>query len=114
MWPRVIEFMLACWIAMSPFIFRYPFNANFFWYTDLCCAGLVAFFALISLYHPLRKMHLCNIGVGLYLIGVNGFFDISPILENYMILGIILLIVSLVPIPANEPPEPWQQFYKDL
>src|ERR1700733_6050280 len=67
MWARVVEFMLACWLAISPFIFRYPGNDMFLWANDFVCASLVALFALLSFWHPLRNIHLLTLGVALWL-----------------------------------------------
>jgi len=114
MWARVVEFMLACWLAVSPFIFQYPDDAIFFWCSDLITSSLIAFFALISIYLPLRKMHLCNLIVSFYLIAVAYFLKESPLqgaLQNYVVLGLLLLMIAIVPTDADKPPKPWRDFY---
>ena len=117
MWGRVVEFMLACWLSISPFIFSYKKDALFFWFNDLTCSSLIALFALVSYYKPLRKMHLCNLLVACYLIALSYFFRSSPLyepLQNYMVLGLLLLMIALVPSEANQPPVPWREFYKRI
>ena len=117
MWARVVEFMLACWLSISPFLFSYPKDAIFFWVNDLSCSCLIAFFALASYYKPLRKMHLCNLAVSFYLIALSYFFRSSPLyepLQNYMVLGLLLLMIALVPSEADKPPVPWREFYEKV
>lgn len=115
MWARVIEFMLACWLAISPFIFSYPKDALFFWFNDLTCSSFIAIFSLVCFYTPLRKMHLCNLVIAFYLMALSYFFraaDLYEPLQNYMVLGILLLMIAVVPAEADKPPVPWRKFYK--
>lgn len=114
MWGRVVEFMLACWLSISPFIFKYPKDALFFWFNDLTCSSLIAVFSLLCFYKPLRKMHLCNLAVSLYLIGLCYFFRSDAMFEafqNYMVLGLLLLMIAIVPSDADKPPIAWREFY---
>ena len=114
MWARIVEFMLACWLAISPFIFGYPSGISFFWINDLICSSLIIFFSLICYYKPLRKMHLFNLLIAFYLIIVSYALKSSPFyqpLQNYIVLGILLLMLALVPSEASKPPMPWRDFY---
>ena len=114
MWARVVEFMLACWLAISPFIFGYPNDAIFFWVSDLITASLIAFFSLICYYRSLRKMHLFNLAISFYLIALSYIFKDSPLyepLQNYMVLGILLLMIAIVPTDAEKPPQSWRDYY---
>ncbi len=116
MWPRVVEFMLACWLAISPFIFSYPGSALFLWFNDFSCASLMAIFSLLSYYEHLRKLHLCNLAISLYLISLSYFFKGSTFeapLQNYMVLGLLLLMIAILPTDADKPPKPWRDFYKE-
>lgn len=115
MWGRVVEFMLACWLAISPFLFGYPKDAHFFWMNDFTCSFLVACFSLASFYKPLRKMHLCNLGISFYLIALSYILQSSPMyeaLQNYMVLGLLFLMIAIVPSDAEKSPLPWEEFYK--
>ena len=115
MWARVVEFMLACWLSISPFVFRYPDEATFFWANDLTCSSLIAIFALISYRVSLRKMHLCNLIIAIYLIALSYFLQSSTYyeaLQNYMVLGILLLMIAIIPTHADKPPKAWQDYYK--
>lgn len=110
MWARVIEFMLACWLALSPFIFTYPDDATFFWANDFICSTAITFFALISFYIPLRKMHLCNLLIAFYLIALGFIFKESSA-QNYVVLGILFLMLAIIPTDASLQPKPWRDFY---
>src|SRR5689334_12425148 len=100
MWARVVEFMLACWLALSPFILRYPAEDTFLWANDFLCASLVALFALLSFWHLLRKMHLMTLGIALWLWGI-GYTSYpeaaSPAQMNSVVIGLILLMLAIVP-----------------
>ncbi len=114
MWARVVEFMLACWLSISPFIFRHPFEETFLWANDLTCAVLIALFALLSFVKGLEKIHLLTLGVALWLwgLGYTTFPDPAPIaLENDLTVGLLLLMIALVPSQSSLPPRSWRKFY---
>ncbi len=116
MWARVVEFMLALWLAISPFIFGYPDSAFFFLINDFSCSTLLAFFSLICYYKPFRKMHLLNLLIACYLIALAYIFKQSPhqaLLQNYMVIGLLLLMIGLVPTESEKPPHSWRDFYKN-
>jgi len=52
MWARVVEFMLGCWLAISPFIFQHPADDLTLWVTDWMAASFVILFALLSYWRP--------------------------------------------------------------
>lgn len=115
MWARVVEFMLACWLAISPFIFSYPKDALFYWYNDLITCSLIAFFSLASYHTPIRKLHLCNLTIAFYLITLCFFFQADGLyapLQNYMVLGILLLMIAIIPTHADQPPVGWRKFFE--
>ncbi len=113
MWARVVEFMLACWLALSPFIFRYRSEDTFLWVNDFICASLVALFALLSFWHPLRKIHLMTLGVALWLWGqgYTSFPEIAPPAQaNSVAIGLILLMLAIVPSHSHHSPLSWKEF----
>lgn len=114
MWPRIIEFMLACWLAISPFIFGYPRGLTFLWAINFICSPLIAFFALASIHEPLRKLHLCNLIIAIYFIALSYIFPEYPAnaLQNYTVLGLLFLMLALIPTIAELPPKPWRDYYK--
>jgi hypothetical protein len=113
MWARVVEFMLACWLALSPFILRYPAEDTFLWANDFICASLVALFALLSFWHPLRKIHLMTLGVALWLWGL-GYTSLPgitpPPQENSVVIGLMLLMLAIIPSHSHHTTLSWQEF----
>lgn len=107
MWARVVEFMIGCWLAMSPFIFQHGSDDILFWSTDLVAASLVTTLALLSYWFPTRHAHL---GIGLValalvLIGRFGVATpIPPAGQNYILAGLLLLMFAIVPNNASAPP----------
>jgi len=110
MWARVTEFMLACWLAVSPFIFQHPAERLDLWCTDWAAATLVATFALLSYLRPLGLIHLATavLAIGLILFGrFSSPGHIEPALQNHIIVGLLLLMFAIVPNYATRPPRAW-------
>lgn len=113
MWARDVEFMLACWLVASPFVFGHGADDTFLWAHDLAVAAVVASLALLSYWRPTRYAHLGIVLVALWLIGYGRFAQGSPpppALQNHMVIGMLLLMFAIVPNRAGEPPEAW---YRD-
>ena len=110
MWARVIEVMLGCWLAMSPFVFRHPAQNRAWWINDFACAGGIVTLALVSYWRPLRHAHLAIVVVAFWLIGF-GYFSahhpLPPALQNDLLLGLLLAMVAIVPNNAAHPPDAW-------
>jgi hypothetical protein len=115
MWARIIEFMIACWLAMSPFIFGHPPEDSFLWTSDLICSALIALFALLSFWDPIGKIHLLTLGVAFWLVGLgySAFPGPASIAEqNNLIVGLLLLMFAIIPSHSTLPPRPWRDFIK--
>lgn len=116
MWARVMEFALACWLALSPFIFRYDESGHDLLLNDLVCAFLITVWAFLSFWRPLEKIHLLNIPVALWLIGL-AFVQESapppPPYQNYILVGVLLLVFAIIPSRASDPPQGWSTYVKD-
>jgi hypothetical protein len=118
MWARTAEIMLGCWLLLSPFIFRHPAGATGWWANDLLCGTIVILLSLLSFWslpfwRAIRRAHLLNLAVALWLIGFAYFtsdYPPAPALQNHVILGLLLLMLPLVPSEADLPPEEWQEF----
>jgi hypothetical protein len=111
MWARVIEVMLGCWLALSPFIFRHGPEDRVFWLNDLFSALVVIVVALVSFWGPLRFAHVANLAVALWLIAF-GFwapYPTQPALQNDIVIGLLLLMFAIIPNHANKPPHPWRE-----
>jgi len=110
MWSRVVEFMLGCWLAVSPFVFQHKPGDALFWVMDWTCALLVIAFAMLSYWPPLRHIHVATAFVALVMIGYGRFTspeDVAPALQNHILVGLLLLMFALVPNQASRPPRWW-------
>lgn len=117
MWARICEVALASWLAMSPFIFRYESDAAFFWWNDYICAFAICVFSLGSFFYRVRKLHLPNLLVASWLVAY-GWLTASeipapPTNQNYIVVGILLFLFAIIPNRHDEPPVPWQEFYRE-
>lgn len=116
MWARVVEVTLACWLAMSPFIFAHPPDARGLWANDLACAALTALFALLSLHPAAKRAHLAGLAVGAWLAAF-GWLSIdperpSPARQNHICAGLILMMFAIVPGRTDRPPDAWLEYYE--
>lgn len=112
MWPRVAEVALACWLAMSPFIFRHDPAQTTLWATDFATAAAIAVFSLASFWPPLRKLHLLNLLVagGLVLYPLLAAEHPAPAaLQNELCVGLLLAMFALLPSQASLPPLSWRR-----
>lgn len=116
MWARVIEVMVGCWLALSPFIFRHAADERIFWFNDLASATIVILLALVSFWRPLRYAHLGNFLVAVWLIAF-GFWASSypapPALQNDIGVGLLLLMFAIIPNEATQPPPSWRAFKRE-
>lgn len=114
MWARVVEVMLGCWLAVSPFVFRLSSEDRVLWFNDLFSALGVIVLALVSFWPPTQFAHVANFAIGLWLIAF-GFFASSyptpPALQNDIIVGLLLLMFAIIPNHASRPPQPWHDFF---
>ena len=114
MWPRVIEVMLACWLMVSPFVFRYPADARFLWLNDYACALLIILFSMLSNIPRIEKIHLLNLLVAGWLILIaylQPSLPPAPPYQNYFAIALGLIIFGILPAHASEPPRKWKEFY---
>ena len=115
MWARVTEIILAVWLALSPFIFHYSHDEPFFWVNSFVCSFFVALFALLSFCHSLKKIHLLTIGIALWLWGLGySTFPVHPlpILENFVVIGLLLFMFAIVPSHSEQLSHSWREFMK--
>ena len=111
MWARVVEFMLGCWLAISPFVFAHADDQISLWATDWIAATLVIALALLSYWHPTRHAHVLTtmVACGLIVIGRFSTAELpAPALQNEIVVGLLLLMFALVPNHASQPPAVWR------
>lgn len=113
MWARVVEVMLGCWLALSPFIFAHGADEPALWWNDLVSALVTMTLALCSFWRPLRYAHLGILGVGLWLVAYAYVTPPPPppASQNHVVIGLLLLMLAIIPNDASQPPESWQEFY---
>lgn len=116
MWARVVEVMLACWLAMSPFIFEYQDDLTLYWANDFVCATLISLFAFLSLSRRFDMLHLASLAVAVWLIGVACLAAPSPPpprLQNYVVMGLLIAMIAIIPTRSGTPPQKWLDFYAE-
>ena len=116
MWARVVELLIAIWLAISPFIFHYPSDKMSFWMNDFICAFLIALFASLSFWRPLKRIHLLTLLVVFWLWGRGyiGFPNASlPWQENSVVIALLLFMLAIVPSHSHHLSDSWQKFLKD-
>jgi hypothetical protein len=116
MWPRVVELLIAAWLASSPWIFAAPTKSEFFLGANaLVSAAFIALFALLSFRTATEKAHLCSIAVALWIIGL-AFAAPNPPppapYQNFVVVGLLLLMIAVLPSRVSEPPKAWRDFYR--
>ena len=112
MWPRVVELMLACWLAVSPFVFRGTGSAAEYVVSSATAAALIVAASLASFWRPLRRASLatllCGIGVA-----AHGYLSAPrpgpPAAQNEIVVGLLLILFAIIPTEANRPPQPWRR-----
>ena len=112
MWARVVEVMLGCWLALSPFIFAHAANETALWGNDLFSAAAIIALALCSFWRPWQYAHLGIFGVGLWLV-MSGYFAPTPpppASQNHVVIGLLLLMFAIIPNDASCPPDSWRDF----
>jgi peptidoglycan/LPS O-acetylase OafA/YrhL len=114
MWARISEILLACWLALSPFILVEEANRGSYLLHDFGCAAAIAGFALLSFWPRFGKAHLCTLAVAAWLVGI-GFAQPDPppplAYQNCVVVGALLIMFVIVPSHASEPPRRWREFY---
>lgn len=116
MWPRVVELLIAAWLATSPWIIPSPAgSANSVRLNALICAGLIALFALLSFRPAWEKAHLLSLAIALWLIGI-AFLQPNPpppaAYQNFVVTGLTLLLFAVLPSQCADPPREWREFWR--
>lgn len=115
MWARHFEVAIACWLAMSPFVFPGALAERRVWLTDLLLALAICCFALASYWRRLRYAYLGNLVIGLGLF-VAGWWaarggEPPPTTQNHILVGLLLAMFGIIPGRASQPPLAWQRHY---
>lgn len=115
MWARDLEIALACWLALSPFVFRHDPQSWTLFANDFACAAWIVTFALLSYVHRLRKAHLLQLVAAFWLVGwgwaQTRAHGEMPASQNHIVVGMLLAMLAIIPSRASLPPERWRRFY---
>lgn len=115
MWPRTAEVMLALWLATTPFVFRFENAPPLWWAIAFGAAVLVLMFSLLSFWPPARRAYLGSLAVGVGLAAF-GYFaggrPNPPALQSFLITGLLLIMLGVIPSDTARPPPAWQRFYE--
>src|SRR6056297_3661531 len=106
MWPRVVEIMTACWLALSPFIFRTQSDEVIVW-ADSLIALAIWILSGVSYWPRARSAHLAIIPLALGLILWGRLAEPAPpapIHQNHIVVGLFLLMIAVIPSRASDPP----------
>ena len=109
--------MLAVWLAISPFIFDHPADKPLWWWHDWIVALLIATLATISFVHQTRYAHFLEVLVAAWLIGF-GWVSATgglgaPAMQNWMCVGLLILMTAILPTDATSTPEAWRKWYRE-
>lgn len=112
-WARIVEIGLACWLAMSPFIFRHSTENGLWWLVDWTAAVVLFLAASLSFGAPLRWVRLASLAVAFALIA-SGFLMHEgelppPALQNQIAVGILVFMMAFIPNDAGRPGRAWYE-----
>lgn len=116
MWSRVVECMLGCWLAVSPFVFEHG-DEMWLWAADFMAAGAVITLALLSYWPPTRNAHLATAALAVLMIGfgrIGGGADVEPAYQNHIVVGLLLAMFAIVPNHAGQPPRSWHAHEEEV
>lgn len=113
MWSRVVEFMLACWLAISPFIFQHSPEQPMPWVVDMGSAVLIGSLALLSYTHRFRHAHVGILAVAGALCGFAYFSAPQPVpaaYQNEFLIGALLVMFAVIPNHASRSSDAWRGY----
>lgn len=106
-WPRMIELMLGCWLAVSPFVFG---HGGAMLVVDLLAATAVVTVSLVALHPRASRAHLVTVVIGAAL-ALSTFVPEAdppaPGHQNHMAVGVLLAMFAILPGRCAEPPPEW-------
>src|SRR5690606_11028282 len=94
--------------------FSYPPEDTFYWIHDFIFAFLIMNFSLGSFWKPLDKLHLALIPIAIWFL-ILGFLKLAPevsFIQNYVVVGLLLFMFSVLPSRADQVPKSWLKFYE--
>lgn len=112
MWPRVVEMMLAAWLSVSPFVFPPKAGEEGRTYLEYAAAILMVTLASIACTDRGERLRWGNALIALVLI-VMGYPRGDGAGQNYLMVGLIVLMTAVIPSRATDPPARWRERLED-
>jgi len=109
MWARVLEFVIATWLPLSPWFFRAEDKFSLVIVESI--VGLViALLTALSYLPRWRYLHFGNVLVALMLVGWGRLAESfpPPVHQGHIVMGLVLLMIALIPVDASQPPPGWK------
>lgn len=115
MWSRIVETMLASWLAVSPFVFGFPDDELLLWVNAWAGAAAVMVLALGSLARRFDKLHLGILAVAGWLAGHTFLAAATtpppPPYQNQLAVALLLAMLAVLPTRIQQPPDAWLRFH---
>lgn len=109
--------MLACWLAISPLIFHGPAPPAALWFEHLTAALLVMTSASVSYWPLMRHAHLASVLCGGWLVlhyYTTSTGEGTPIAQNAILTGLMILMFAIIPNRASRPPAAWSRLNEQI
>lgn len=109
MWARHSELALAAWMGVSPLVLRHG-QMSWLWWHDLAMAVVIGGLALLSHRRRFAWCHLLQLVVAAWLLVLGWWhahgtaLDAPPASQNWIVVGLALLLFAIVPNHAFRPP----------
>ena len=116
MWPRVAEIVLGCWLVVSPWLLPDQQRSASWHVNALVCGLLVVGLAALSFFPSLRKAHLAEILIGLWLLGSaywSATHPAPPLVQSNILTALFLLNFAIIPSQATLPAPAWRDASPD-
>lgn len=116
MWPRVLEMALACWLAISPFVFDYDEGERLLWRLSFSASAAVFTLSALSTWSPTKRAHLGSLAVAAVLCFV-GYFAVDerpgpPAYQNLIVTGLLIAMFAVLPRSVTLPPAAWRRHWQ--
>lgn len=110
---RIHAGLLACWLAITPFVLGYAPDQIWLWANDLTASFAIALVALLSFRRGLHRIHLLNLAAAIWLVILGFLGAASPAAQNHVVVGLLLGMMAIVPSRASGPPLAWRQDFAE-
>ena len=114
MWARIVEFMLGVWLLLSPLIFESGADSTRLLIACGVSFVLIVLVSLLSYLEKFNQLHFLTSVVGIGLLLSAFLYDYSPpppAYQNFVVVGLLLLMFGVLPNRLQKPPKEWREFY---